>query len=274
MIMEQNYEVHPEIAKELAPQPVAQETIEQEVQEAVEQQEQEVDAQQAQEQPSMDPIEDKQERNFRRVIDEKRKAERERDEYRRMIELMQNQQPQQQMPHQTTQYQPQSDINVDPESYAEGKHINAVYAEVKALRQQIVQQQQQTVATIAEQRLRADYPDIDSVVSSDNVRILKEQYPEIARTLSSSSDVYDQGASAYTMIKTLGIGQQQKYNPTKTQIAKNMAKPRPASSAYPQQVPYDASPVDKVSGFSDNPVDNREYMNNLYKDMIKSARGY
>ena len=55
-----------------------------------------------------------------------------------------------------------------------------------------------------EERINVKYPDFQKVVSRDAVEQLKEQEPELAASLSSMSDPYQQAIAAYKLIKKLG----------------------------------------------------------------------
>lgn len=82
--------------------------------------------------------------------------------------------------------------------------------------------------------LRQRYPDFDDVVTTENVEILRENYPEIATALYKSTDSFNTAASAYTLIKKLGITRGQDPNLMNNRsIDENMKKPRPTASINP-----------------------------------------
>jgi hypothetical protein len=65
--------------------------------------------------------------------------------------------------------------------------------------------QQRENATV-EERLSLKFQDFHQVVSRENIELLKETEPELARSLSHNTDPYDQGIAAYKLMKRLGIG--------------------------------------------------------------------
>ncbi len=140
------------------------------------------------------------------------------------------------------------DLGLGENDLAEGKHLTKVQREIVALKKELSQYKQQTAQQVTESRIKAQYPDFDRVVSQENIRALQQQFPEIANTLNSSTDLYSTAVSAYTMIKKLGIVQEPNYNtPDKIQAMKNLAKPRPLASLSPQQ---GDSPLSHANAFA------------------------
>src|SRR5580704_7730425 len=128
------------------------------------------------------PKESDADRNFRTLREKTERIQRERDDALARIKQYEQ--------------QPQPDLSLKPDELAEGKHIHNVSAKINALETQL-----------AEARLRSQYPDIDKVVSPENLALLKERYPEIAQTLSADKNFYSQASSAYTILKNLGLHQ-------------------------------------------------------------------
>jgi len=128
---------------------------------------------------------------------------------------------------------------------AEGKHLSKVDREVKALKKELAQYKQQTSQQVTEARIKTQFPDFDNIVSQENIRALQSQYPEIANTLNSSTDLYSTAVSAYTMIKKLGISQEDAYNSDKARALNNLAKPRPVSS-----VSSNSGPLSQANAFA------------------------
>lgn len=139
-------------------------------------------------------------------------------------------------------------FSIDEDSLVEGKHLTKVEKKIHRLENQLKQYQQQATLNTAEAKLKAQYPDFDHVVSSENLANLKAAYPEIAHTINSSSDLYSKAVSAYTMIKKLGISEPvDEYKADKEAARKNAAKPRPMASISPQQ---GDSPLTKANAFA------------------------
>lgn len=160
---------------------------------------------------------------------------------------------------------PEEDLNfsVDEDALVEGKHLSKVDKKIKKLEQQIRQYEQQSVASITEARLKAQYPDFDSVVSSENLANLRAAYPEIAQTLNASTDLYSKAVSAYTMIKRLGIiDPEDRFIQEKAIAQKNATKPKPLASISPQQ---GDSPLSKANAFANGLDENMKKQ--LWKEM-------
>lgn len=216
------------------------------IQQALEPQEstetQETQPQQPQVQQTQE--ESSQAKNFRALREAKEKAERERDEALRFAQELKQAQPK----------QPEEDdtINLGPDDLAEGKHLSKVDRKIKKLEEQLKQYQQQTTALSVEQRLKNDFRDIEKVVTKENIAALQEQYPEVAQTLSSSTDPYAVGSAAYTLIKKLGIYQEDNFEAERERAQKNASKPRPLTSVSPQQ---GDSPLSRANAFANGLTD-------------------
>ncbi len=245
---QQEYEVHPEIAAEFV-QPI-QESIEQ-----VEQVEAKPEAQ----------VPETKKDNDLRALREKAKraevAERERDELlRKMYELESAKQKQ---PIKEEVYEKE----LSPDDLVDAKYLKRYDKTIQELRDELRSYKQQTNATTTETHLRNRYPDIDKVVSKENLDILKEEYPEIAETINTAPDFYNKAVAAYTLIKKFGISQEDTYMEDKLKAQKNAAKPRPLASVNPQQ---GESPLSKANAFANGLTD--ELKLQLRKEMEAARR--
>lgn len=221
--------------------------------------------QEAIEQPAIEqPEQERQEpkspssQHFKNLKQLKEKVERERDEaVRRLQEL------------EASRSQPTEDldINLGNDELAEGKHLNKVDRKIKKLEETIKQYQQQSAAAMVEARLKIQYPDIESVVSKENIEILSMQHPEIAATINSSSDLYSKAVTAYTLIKKLGIQSEDHYQSDRLRAQTNAAKPRPLTSVNPQQ---GDSPLSHANAFANGLTD--ELKAQLLKEMKNAMR--
>ena len=197
------------------------------------------------EQPKVSRIDDK-EQNLRTLREAAKRADRlewERDDaLRRLQEAENNRVQKQAIP------EPENDdLGLGDTDLAEGKHLSKVARKIKELEKKVQQYEQNTATQVTEARLRTQFADYDKVVSRENIKLLEQQYPEIANTLNSSTDLYSTAVSAYTMIKKLGIIPQEVYNPEKAQALRNLSKPRPLASLSPQQ---GDSPLSKANAFA------------------------
>lgn len=199
-----------------------------------------------------------QQSNFRALREQKELIARELELTRRRLQEAEGNNNQQQAS------EPEDDFGIGNDDLAEGRHLRKVNKEVQALKKQLAQQQQQSV----EDRIHTRYSDFDSVVSQENIQKLAQDYPEMAKTLDSSSDLYSKAVSAYTMIKKLGFVPDNKFDNEKKLAQQNSAKPRPLTSVSPQQ---GNSPLTQANAFANGLTP--ELKKALYKEMVESRRG-
>ncbi len=209
-------------------------------------------------------------KSFRELSAAKKKAERERDEYLRRIEELESK-PRHQEKATTPQEQFEEDeeFHLGADDIAEGKHIAKVdkraQNKIKALEDRLAKYESKTAEERTEAMLKAKYADFDKVVSRDNIDLLTEAYPELARSLYSTTDLYTKAVSAYTLIKKFGIYQESPFNSEKAVALKNVAKPRPLASVSPQQ---GDSPMGRANAFANGLTD--ELKAQLRKEMEQS----
>lgn len=136
--------------------------------------------------------------------------------------------------------------------------------ERKVFAEELKKQHQQLESKLSEDRLRMMYPDIDHVLSPDNIESLKSVEPDLARTISASTDNYGKAVSAYKLIKKLGIYQ----DPAEAdKIQKNLSKPRPASSVGAHQ---GDTPLTKAHEYGERLSSERK--SQLWREMQDSIR--
>lgn len=185
------------------------------------------------------------ERNFRNLRQKAARLERERDEAMQRLRTYEKPAVEEQ------------DLTIGNDDLAEGKHINKVQSKIKNLEAQLI-----------ETRLRTQYPDIDSVVSEENLATLQREYPDIATTIGSSSNLYSKAVSAYTILKKLGIHNSvSPYEQEKAAAQRNAAKPRPLASVSPQQ---GDSPLSHANAFANGLTDSLKEQ--LRKEMAAAMR--
>jgi len=216
-------------------------------------------------QPEVKPAESDQERNLAALRQARERAERERDQLAQQLQQMQQQKPQE---------EPYQDYSVAPDALVEGKHLSKYDREIKALREELHKYQQQTISQSAETRLKTQYPDFDKVVSAENINALRESHPEIAQTLSTSSDLYNQGASAYKVIKSLGIYREDTYAKDRQNAHVNANKPRPLASVAPSQ---GDSPLSNANAFATGGKradEMSDHQKQLFQEMQELRKNY
>lgn len=159
------------------------------------------------------------------------------------------------------------DIGIGADDLVEGKHISKLNKQIKELKKNLDNYTQQTRQVTAQTQLKMQYPDIDKVVNTDNIKQLNELYPEIAYSLSTNKDDYTKAAAAYTMIKKLGIYVEDTFAQDREIAQRNAAKPKPLASVSPQQ---GDSPLSRANAFANGLTD--ELKEQLRKEMMEARR--
>lgn len=197
-----------------------------------------------------------------RVLREKAKQaekyERELEEYRRQLQSLQQKK-------EDTPSAPE--LNLGDDDIAEGKHLRQFEKKVKDLEKKLQSYEQKSTTSNAEMRLKTQYPDIEKVVTQDNLKTLQEVDPDLFMSLQYNPDVYSKGSLAYRQIKSLGIYKEDKFVQQKDQVTHNMNKPRPANSLSPQQ---GESPLSHANAFANGLTP--ELKKKLYKEMLDSSK--
>ena len=129
--------------------------------------------------------------SFKSIREAKEKAERERDAY--LAQMMEMQTKLKQAPVSSPELVPSqqedTDLNIDDDALVEGKHLKKYAKEYNELKKRMDILQQQTSQVSVESKIKAAYPDFETVVSKDNVEMLNLQYPEIAASLKDTKDM-------------------------------------------------------------------------------------
>ena len=203
--------------------------------------------------------------NFKAIREEKERIVRERDELRRRIQEMEKMSSSKKQ----EVLEDDDDFTMDPDDLVEGKHLGKVANKIKKLEKQMQASNQKATEIAIEATIKSQYPDFDKIVSKDNLDTLKLAHPEIAQTLNSSSDLYSKAVTAYTLIKKLGIHQDDIYKEDREKAQANAAKPRPLTSVSPQQ---GDGPLSKANAFANGLTD--ELKSQLYREMIEARKRY
>jgi hypothetical protein len=161
------------------------------------------------------------------------------------------------------------DFSVRDDDLVEGKHLAKYAKKIKQLEEQQEQYMRQSSESNAEVRLKNQFPDFDKVMTLENVQSLSMAYPELAKAINSSSNLYDKASSAYTLIKKFGIYEEHPYEAEKQRAIANSTKPRPLTSVSPQQ---GDSPMQRANAFANGLTP--ELKEALLKEMAESRKGY
>jgi hypothetical protein len=208
------------------------------------------------------PVEETpQQRNFKALREQASRLEAEKQEMARQLAAYQH------------QAKPQSesieqDDNLAPDALIEKRHLSRYDKKIQRLEDQLKQYQEQSVASSAELQLKSRYPDFDVIVNKDNLEMLKLTYPELAQTIYNNPDLYTKGASAYTIIKQMGISLNSQTDVDKDRAIKNANKPRPLASVGSSQ--GNDSPLQRANAFANGLTDDLKAQ--LHREMIESMK--
>lgn len=176
----------------------------------------------SQPQQEAQPNSDK-EYNFRQLEKSKKEMEESykhlRGEHEELKKYIQN------IASQNQQAPQEDDLGLGDEDLAEGKHLKKVRSELRAMKEEMAKQYAQAIPD----RLQSRFSDFNEVVSKENVEKLKNTEPELYSSITSGSDLYAKGVSAYKALKALGYVQPT-YSAEKQQVNSNHARPMSAQS--------------------------------------------
>jgi len=157
---------------------------------------------------------------------------------RRAKELEEQVRQQRSAPQQSQDYsngaQSSDEFNIGDDDLIEGKHLKKYVNNItRQFEQKLQEMSVQSAATSADARLKSQYQDFDNVVSQENLKSFQAIYPEEYASMMSNPDLYSKAKTAYTMIKNLGIAENQ-YQDADRRLSENKTKPRAAASLAPQ----------------------------------------
>jgi len=212
--------------------------------------------------PAPKPSAYSKEENMALLRERARKAEAEREELMRQLQSYQ----QKPIQNQTQASQETEDLSIGADDLVEGKHLTKLQKKIRNLEEQITQSKQQTQSWSTEARLKHQYPDFDKVVSASNIASLSEMYPDVAKTIGDSQDLYSKAVTAYTVIKNLGIYTDD-FQKDKVIAAQNSVKPRPLTSIAPTQ---GDTPLSRANAFADGLTD--DLAKQLRQEMFQAMK--
>ena len=215
-------------------------------------------------------------RNFRELREKNKRIEKERDEAIGVIKQIEQAYYQQQAQHQQQQQQvkqPQEEITYGADDLIEGKHLNRERQrsdkEIADLKKQMHQYQRESTERMVESQLKSMYPDFYEVVTTDNIKALRDMDPYLADSLHSNPDMMSKAISTYRQIKNNGIVPKENYKPQKDKAYTNSSKPRSSASLSPQE---GDSPLSRANAFANGLTP--ELKKQLYKEMKEKSKGW
>ena len=202
-------------------------------------------------------------RNFKVMEMKLRSTERERDEALRYAQTY-NQQP---------PIQPEDELlEIGDEDISEGRHVKSYYRAMEKklarLEEKIAKNEQTSTAMSTEAMLKAQYPDIEKVVTKENIDALRAVDPEFAEMLDTSSSFRAKVISAYKHIKKMGLYTEDTYMADRERVKSNAVKPKSLASVSPQQ---GDSPLSRANAFAHGLTEElKKQLNQEMEDAIKN----
>lgn len=133
--------------------------------------------------------------------------------------------------------------NIGDDDLVEGKHYKEMGKELQGMKEQMVYYQNQLLET----RIRSNFPDYETIVNQDTIERLQRDHPEVSAALGATTDKYAQAATAYKMIKSLGVYEDSSHKADRDRAQDNLNKPRPLTSMSAQM---GESPLSKANIFA------------------------
>jgi hypothetical protein len=217
--------------------------------------------------PIKQPNDDR-ERNLAALRMQKEQAQRERDEMAmRLRDLEEKFKPK------TNEPDDDFSLGIGESDLVEGKHLSKMakqqIKQQKELREEMAKTQQQLQTMIVETRIKAECPDIDKVVTKENMEMLASLHPEIAETIKSSNNYYSQAKTAYKLMKQFGIYKEDTYGQDRERAQANAKSPKPLASISPQAA---ETPLSHANAFANGLTE--ELKAQLRKEMEEAIRNY
>lgn len=201
-------------------------------------------------------------------------AQRERDEMAlRLREYEQTRLEQVRLESKLQSKEPEEDfsLGIGESDLVEGKHLSKMarqqLKQQKELREEMVKTQKQLQTMIVETRIKAECPDIDKVVTKENMEMLANLHPEIAETIQSSNNYYSQAKTAYKLMKQFGIYKEDSYGQDRERAQINAKSPKPLASISPQAAD---TPLSHANAFANGLTE--ELKAQLRKEMEEAIR--
>lgn len=224
----------------------------------------------AQPEPAPAPVkETRNASNFRALKEQAAKIARERDEMKALLEQYQRAQ---QAPTAALVSEP-DDIEIDPEGYAEGKHVKTLAKQIKQMKDELERTRKHTQGLAVKAALISEHPDFEKVVTQQNLATLEMTYPHLAKAIN-VNDPYTAGKACYDLIKQFGIDNDdaQESEIAKAVIAQNMAKPKPAAAVKGTRVSNEST-MGRASEFYTGEL-NDQMKKQFYKELQDAMKGY
>lgn len=193
------------------------------------------------------PEDEMQEVRFKTLRNNNKQLEQQNDELnRRLGALERAQRP-------VPQQQPEDKYTEEvlaPDDLVEAKHLSKYDQKFTQMSKELAEYKEQVHRNTVDSRIKAKYPDFDDVVTEENMQVLCTAEPDFAKTIATAQDLYSQAATAYKLIKKLGIIPSDSAVKNAHRMAKNSEKPIPTGSVHSQATTD--SPLSSANSFAED----------------------
>ncbi len=163
------------------------------------------------------------------------------------------------------------DYGIEDDLYVEGKQIKKIVGslskQVRQANKKLQEYQQSAAMKDAEDQLKYQFKDFNTVLSEENVKRFAAERPMEFKAITSHPDHYGRGLGAYNAIKNSGMLNGVSSEPSR--IQQNMSKPKAASTVSPSS---GETPLTRVGDY-DRRYLTEERKQQLYEEMRRAQDG-
>jgi len=172
--------------------------------------------------------EDNKDYNFKQLREGKKQLEEEVRQLRAQMDSFADTQS-------SSPHKDEDSMDIGDDDLVEGRHVKKLMSRVEKM---IYQKEVEAIPD----RLKTRFNDFDDVVTKENIENLKKTEPEIYRSITSGSDIFAKGVSAYKTLKALGIYKQpQDFSQQKQHVQSNHNKPMSVQAVKGQGALHEAN---------------------------------
>jgi len=155
-----------------------------------------------------------------------------------------------------------------PDDFVEGKHLSKYDQKFTQMSKELAEYKKQAHMNSVDSQIKAKYPDFDDVVTKENMQVLYTAEPDFAKTIATAQDLYSQAATAYKLIKKLGIIPSDATLKNAHRMAKNSEKPIPTGSVHSQATAD--SPLSSANSFAEDM--SKEEKQKIWAELQENAK--
>jgi hypothetical protein len=152
---------------------------------------------------------------------------------------------------------------IEDEDLVEGKHLKELKKELKSLKSELRNRENDSV----QDRVRARFTDFQDVVTPENIELLKEKKPVLAKALSRTDNQYELAVEAYDLIKTYVLKEAPKESLEARRAAENASKPRSVQAMSKTSAMADLNQFAEMSAKG-----KKEFLRSKHEEMQNAIR--